>query len=316
MNKLVERDAGIVVDVRSILSEVQKLNRAMLALESRLTGLLAQLELPALDTPTDKAKVDHCDHDAAQPGRETGCLARNAATDGSSLDQGGNPVAVAAAGAVKPKMSDDPGALDAAPDGDSHRDSDLVLDDAKLALPMAADDFTLIRGIDAKTVKFLRELGLDRFADIAAFTPEDVMLVGEAVGNPLQMSEQNWIEQAAVLARGENTAFARSRIDSPASAPETVAESLKTTPGELDTHASTDLIAPPAGVVDSASELDARRHKRSAGWTRRIAAAACISAVAIGLLAITQLEGRVPLMAALQADTPRPAPHLASAVND
>ena len=75
-----------------------------------------------------------------------------------------------------------------------------------------SDDFTLIRGIDSDAAAKLNQLRLTRFSDLAAFTPEDVHLVGETIGSKTRISEQNWIEQAALLAAGTDTYYARQKI--------------------------------------------------------------------------------------------------------
>lgn len=89
------------------------------------------------------------------------------------------------------------------------------------AIPV--DDFMLIKGIDAATLDVLAGLGLTHFRDIAAFTPEDVCLVGEAVGDGKRVNRECWIEQAALLAAGTTTAFARERLGASAVVIEEVA---------------------------------------------------------------------------------------------
>jgi predicted flap endonuclease-1-like 5' DNA nuclease len=73
---------------------------------------------------------------------------------------------------------------------------------------MAADDLTRIRGIDESLEAKLRQLKVDRYADIAAWRAADVRRVGEALGLEGRIERENWIEQAQILAAGGETAFA------------------------------------------------------------------------------------------------------------
>jgi predicted flap endonuclease-1-like 5' DNA nuclease len=63
------------------------------------------------------------------------------------------------------------------------------------------DDLTRIRGISAALAGRLNELGISRFAQIAAWRAADVRRVSEALDLGKAVSRQNWIEQAALLGR-------------------------------------------------------------------------------------------------------------------
>ena len=82
----------------------------------------------------------------------------------------------------------------------------------------AADDLTLIRGIDAALRDQIRSLGFDRFAQIARWSKRDVVYVSEALGLGRRISRENWIEQAAILASAGMTAFAAGRSECPRAA--------------------------------------------------------------------------------------------------
>lgn len=75
-----------------------------------------------------------------------------------------------------------------------------------------ADRLELISGIDARIAKKLNVLGVLRFADIAAWRAGDVQRFEAMLGLPGAVSQEGWIEQAAVLARGGMTAHA-ARVD-------------------------------------------------------------------------------------------------------
>ncbi len=74
------------------------------------------------------------------------------------------------------------------------------------------DDFTLIRGIDRAIERQMRALGYETYAAIADLNAEDVALIGRALGDTRRLSRDGWIEQAAILACGQLTAFARGAI--------------------------------------------------------------------------------------------------------
>jgi predicted flap endonuclease-1-like 5' DNA nuclease len=73
----------------------------------------------------------------------------------------------------------------------------------------AADDLTRIRAVDSGLHAKLHQLGIRRYADIAAWTPADVARVSQSLGFQGRIEQENWIEQAQILSRGGETAFAR-----------------------------------------------------------------------------------------------------------
>jgi predicted flap endonuclease-1-like 5' DNA nuclease len=73
-----------------------------------------------------------------------------------------------------------------------------------------AQDLQRIMGITAEDAAVLGALGLRRYDAIAALKAEDVRRLDERLGRG-RISRENWIEQAQVLARGEETHFARRR---------------------------------------------------------------------------------------------------------
>lgn len=71
------------------------------------------------------------------------------------------------------------------------------------------DNLTLIQGIDDNIAQDLHSLGVTSFSAIANWRRDDVQAVAEALGLTREISQQNWIEQAALLER-------RKREDQPA----------------------------------------------------------------------------------------------------
>ena len=77
-----------------------------------------------------------------------------------------------------------------------------------------SDDLTSIRGIDASLAERLARHDVTTFATIAAWGQDDVRRISAALDLGRQISRQNWIEQAALLAG----AAARPAASTPASA--------------------------------------------------------------------------------------------------
>jgi predicted flap endonuclease-1-like 5' DNA nuclease len=75
-------------------------------------------------------------------------------------------------------------------------------------IPAVGDDFTRIRAIDAELVAKLNDLGVTRYAEMAAWSSDDVHTVSAALGLSGRIERENWIEQAQILARGGATAYA------------------------------------------------------------------------------------------------------------
>lgn len=74
------------------------------------------------------------------------------------------------------------------------------------------DDLCLIRGIDASSASILAICDVQTFADVARFRAEDVAKFNELLGDSRRIQRENWIEQAAMLAEGRCTKFARAQL--------------------------------------------------------------------------------------------------------
>lgn len=70
-----------------------------------------------------------------------------------------------------------------------------------------ADDLTLIRGIDTEIAAKLAGLGYTRFEIIASWRAHDIAALEPSIPSN-RIAQQNWIEQAAMLATGTLTAHA------------------------------------------------------------------------------------------------------------
>lgn len=71
-----------------------------------------------------------------------------------------------------------------------------------------ADDLTRLKGVGPKLAARLGELGITRFADIAALSPEQAAALDAQLGSfQGRMARDRWIEQAGYLARDDRAGF-------------------------------------------------------------------------------------------------------------
>ena len=87
--------------------------------------------------------------------------------------------------------------------------------------PSGVQDLKRIRLIDAGIESKLNTLGVERYDQIAAWTREDVKRVGQALGLKGRINQENWIEQALILAKGGETHYSarRARGEAPTATP-------------------------------------------------------------------------------------------------
>ena len=103
------------------------------------------------------------------------------------------PKAPAKAVAAKPA----PGQVsaEAAPGG--------VATTTEAAAPAAVDDLTAIKGLGKVKVAKLAAMGITSYAQVAAWTEEDIAEVGLKVNtSPGQIKREDWVGQAKALAEG------------------------------------------------------------------------------------------------------------------
>lgn len=73
----------------------------------------------------------------------------------------------------------------------------------------AADDLKLIKGIGRQNEERLHGLGVWHFDQIAAWSQENIDWVGSYLAFPGRIEREQWVMQAAQLARGGETEFAK-----------------------------------------------------------------------------------------------------------
>ncbi len=174
------------------------------------------------------------------------------------------------------------------------------------AVPLT-DDFTLIRGIDPGAALVLWSVGLTGFADIAAFKADDVATLGRLIGDPRRIAKEGWIEQAALLAAGTLTSFARDRLEEDSRRPALVAVSAEKSlaarleaieaiadlriaagtpaPDAEPTPDATPLAVAPAGTADvvpfEPARHPAKKRLRAAHWMTAAASIVLLAAASI-----------------------------------
>lgn len=74
----------------------------------------------------------------------------------------------------------------------------------------SADDLTRIKGLGPKIAALLNELGVTSYAQIAAWSAEDVAAIDAKLGRfSGRISRDQWIAQAQLLAAGDEAGFAK-----------------------------------------------------------------------------------------------------------
>ena len=78
--------------------------------------------------------------------------------------------------------------------------------------PSQIDDLKKISGVGEVLATTLNSLGIYQFAQIAAWTPENIAWIEGSLKFKGRIERENWIAQAKVLAAGQSTEFSE-RVD-------------------------------------------------------------------------------------------------------
>ncbi|MGI8944028.1 MAG: hypothetical protein ACR2FJ_07350 [Qipengyuania sp.] len=79
---------------------------------------------------------------------------------------------------------------------------------ADVAAPSGGDDLTRIKGIGPKVATLLNELGVTRFAQIAAWEEGDIERIDARLGRfHGRIQRDNWVEQARLLENGDMAGY-------------------------------------------------------------------------------------------------------------
>jgi predicted flap endonuclease-1-like 5' DNA nuclease len=73
------------------------------------------------------------------------------------------------------------------------------------------NDLRDIRAIDGALAERLNGLGVTRWQHVASWTPDDIARIDAELGLGGRIADENWIEQASILAAGGSTAYAARR---------------------------------------------------------------------------------------------------------
>ena len=159
------------------------------------------------------------------------------------------------------------------------------------------DDLQRIRAIDADIERQLKEIGVNYFEHIAAWTASDVKRISQTLGIPGRIDREQWVEQAQILAKGGETYYSRNRLaalkaNTPAPQVETDKKSAEpegAAPSSAETTAST----PPAKQVSA--QKPALSGVAAASQGRSVAEMASAAAAAIAAASASVTRGLKPI---------------------
>ena len=166
------------------------------------------------------------------------------------------------------------------------------------------DDLKRIKGIGPELELKLNESGVRRYSEIAAWTPADVARVNRMIGQDGRIQHENWVEQAQILARGDETAFSR-RMDRREVADGRGETWTPTAPNDVARQAATASQAATRAVADSPPAV--ARPSSPAPIVVGAAAAAAAALAASTTAAARQSSSANPQPAVAPPAAPRPA---------
>lgn len=170
-----------------------------------------------------------------------------------------------------------------------------------------AEDLTLIRGIDARMAETLMGQGVLLYRDIAAWTRRDVDAVSRAIAGKGRVERENWVEQAALLATGALTEYARRRRRGE------VATATPSAPLKPRISAAN----PAASVVSApGSARQAQRVPASTATAAAAAIAAASAAAARGGAVPEKRASTPPAITPIEPSPPMRPARLADAIRD
>lgn len=71
------------------------------------------------------------------------------------------------------------------------------------------DNLKKIKGIDSTIEQDLKRLGINSFQQIASWTQKDISIIGASLNIEELINELQWVDQAKILASGEETLFSQ-----------------------------------------------------------------------------------------------------------
>jgi uncharacterized membrane protein YraQ (UPF0718 family) len=79
----------------------------------------------------------------------------------------------------------------------------------KVAKKDTKDNLKKIKGIDSKLEFELNRMGITKFSQIALWTKEESITIGLSLNAENLIEELSWVEQAKILASGEDTVYSK-----------------------------------------------------------------------------------------------------------
>ena len=119
------------------------------------------------------------------------------------------PVAAVAASTAKPAAVKAKPAPKAAPKPKAKPAAKTRAPAAKVAAPTTKDDLKRIRGIGRQNEAKLNAVGIMQFAQIASWSKQVQAEMGDRLAFPGRIEREEWVAQAKVLAKGDETEFSK-----------------------------------------------------------------------------------------------------------
>ena len=91
----------------------------------------------------------------------------------------------------------------------SEKENVLNLTEAKVATDKKPDNLTKIKGIGKVIEEKLNKLNIYHFEQIACWTQKDIEMVDKHLSFTGRIIREQWVEQAKILAKGEETEFSK-----------------------------------------------------------------------------------------------------------
>ena len=178
---------------------------------------------------------------------------------------------------------------DAKPDVDSAFYADAINAEATCTGHAHIEDLTTIEGIDTATAFKLAGMGLTRFVDISALNDEDVEEIGKVIGDSTRIIKDNWIGQAAILARGGSTEYSRRPFSGEAQV--TIITEETTTPANVSEATVPTIEATTKPVTGEIVLFKPRPAQRK---RNRYAAVAAVASLVVALSGTAYLASTMP----------------------
>jgi predicted flap endonuclease-1-like 5' DNA nuclease len=121
----------------------------------------------------------------------------------------------------------------------------------------SGDDLMRIRSVGADVQDRLKSAGVTRFSEIARWSQADVGRIGKLLGLSGRIEQENWIEQAQILATGGETEYSRRRSRGDVATPAAGSVPLVNAPAAPTAPAVPSTPAKPATAMNAATAVPA-----------------------------------------------------------